>query len=1069
MAQWVKVGNIRGPAGEIPDVSDYLKIGDGNTVVDGDGTTIRRLRLPGTNEETSSISAHNDIGDTYIESQLIADISYQQSAFQARALNDTGDNATVRASAGVNGNSSLNLTYEDKQTGTKKQLAFGLTGTSPNKTSAIASSTYPIDQIWAEDISNPNTAPGKRVPNLNTVKSMISGMVKATTDEEHGTGASLLTSDGKVVDSVVFPGTDESYTIVNSKLFCTTKNDNIVGLGLDENDNPYFEINDDRVNYIIKSLDESYSGDDSLPTAKAVTDYVSGYLPKTGGTLTGNVDLNTGTAEPNISIKRTVDGGTTAVEGRLRIDSDGVVGLRSIVGGTTVNNLYLEQTQTRFTKPLSVASGGVPQDGTVGQILKKGQNGAEWVDSIVVDATVADVAARESVAVVDDPANPTSGIVLKTDETTNKTIITGIGDKKVDEIHISDLDSTATDDRVVNKKYVDDAIEAIPEPDMTDVVKYSSNEFLKVGDERVDNLTITSNAAVSLIQLLTTSPMSFGDTDYIGININSMYNDEGLFIGVPLKRYAKPIIDFGGKTINAITDNASTGDTNALVTAKAVKDAVDAINIPDTSSMLALNSANNLTKNGEEVRNLSVVKDGYNGLTLTTGGTNGANQLLLQTFANDGANYGQFHVDTAPSAVNFYMATEGATLGLYCDAHGSSVGTTENPAGKVFVKDITDTETADGDLAVNLRTLKTMLPTDTVSYDTDARELSYGSDTIREIRTKNPTSNEYAYIREDNTDGYGGAVGAYAGSDNKIEMRAWYDNVLFTMGNKSVSNITDSSLLISSGSATALVTAKAVKDYTSDLVSYVTDEQIDEYLEYDPSVTIPFDLINNDMGTCSCSIDETGTVSVFGGTISWGSNLNTAYNTWATIPDVTVPAAYRPTSDTIFDSAANSGSTYWYDVRFNTDGTIDIRRNNCPSYPASYITTIAISGKHTYQSTPPAQEGAPDLGNGIMTAEQVLSRIGSGSGGGSVEKLFEGTATTKSVPDDYTIFVLQLFGSSCTTIQVFPRYTARYTIPHPTYSGTYVESDILDVIWTSSEQTVTFQSGSTIELIYGIK
>ena len=230
--------------------------------------------------------------------------------------------------------------------------------------------------------------------------------------------------------------------------------------------NVAFALGNKIVRGITDTVSDTADGN-SLVTDKAVKDAIdaipdpdfSGYLPKTGGTLTGNVDLNTGTAEPNLSIKRTVDGGATAVEGRLRIDSDGVVGLRSIVGGTTVNNLYLEQTQTRLTKPLNVASGGVPQDGTVGQILKKGQNGAEWVDSIVVDATVADVAARESVAVVDDPANPTSGIVLKTDPETDKTIITGIGDKKVDEIHISDLDSTATDDRVVNKKYVDDAIE----------------------------------------------------------------------------------------------------------------------------------------------------------------------------------------------------------------------------------------------------------------------------------------------------------------------------------------------------------------------------------------------------------------------------------------------------------------------------------------------------------------------------------------------------------------------------------------------------------------------------------
>ena len=166
--------------------------------------------------------------------------------------------------------------------------------------------------------------------------------------------------------------------------------------------------------------------------------------------------IDGGTAEPDYILKRTVD--NINCEAQFRIDSEAVAGIRYNVGGSTVNALYLEQTKTRLRKPLDVGSGGVPQDGTAGQILKKGQNGAEWVDSIVVDVDVADVAAKASVAVVDDPENPTSGIVLKTDLETDKTIITGVGDEKIDEIYISDLDENATDDRVVNKKYVDEKV-----------------------------------------------------------------------------------------------------------------------------------------------------------------------------------------------------------------------------------------------------------------------------------------------------------------------------------------------------------------------------------------------------------------------------------------------------------------------------------------------------------------------------------------------------------------------------------------------------------------------------------
>lgn len=189
-------------------------------------------------------------------------------------------------------------------------------------------------------------------------------------------------------------------------------------------------------------------------------------LPADGGTLTGNLAVDTGTTEPNVTVKRAVDGGSTAVEGVIRIDSDGVVGIRAKVAGAAVNNLYLEQTKTRLSKPLDVPSGGVPQDGSVGQILKKGASGAEWVDSIVVDAQDAAVAMRDSAAVVDDPANPTSGIVLKTDDT-GKTVISGIDGTPVDEVHVEDTTGDSTGTLAVNvdsmKAYVQDhAGDALP-------------------------------------------------------------------------------------------------------------------------------------------------------------------------------------------------------------------------------------------------------------------------------------------------------------------------------------------------------------------------------------------------------------------------------------------------------------------------------------------------------------------------------------------------------------------------------------------------------------------------------
>lgn len=484
MAQWVKVGNIRGPAGEIPDVSEFLKT---------DGHFLK-------------------YGDDYMNSFLVSSTNSPANAWRAGVyvLDSVGTGVSRIQLFGPNGCNPNPQTYlfatKDYGSYATFQVAKNsegnmlLVGVNNDLVSFVGSETYPVSLIFAADLDD--AATDKRVPNKKYVDDAIAAI----------------------------PDPD-----------------------------------------------------------------LSGYLPKTGGTLTGNVDLNTGTDEPNLSIKRTVDGGTTAVEGRLRIDSDGVVGLRSIVGGTTVNNLYLEQTQTRLTKPLNVASGGVPQDGTVGQILKKGQNGAEWVDSIVVDATVADVAAKASVAVVDDPSNPTSGIVLKTDPASQKTIITGVGDKTVDEIHISDLDSSATDDRAVNKKYVDDAIEAIPEPDLTGMAKIQTMSGLdilyKVGEDGeetpanmlslVSNPSAPSNDNAAVV-------CADGTRAYISITSNTAGVQLDVLDGTPKFTMDDSI---SPKSVTSITDDASTGDTNALATAKAVKDYVDALSAtlstPDVDEFLA--------------------------------------------------------------------------------------------------------------------------------------------------------------------------------------------------------------------------------------------------------------------------------------------------------------------------------------------------------------------------------------------------------------------------------------------------------------------------------------------------
>ena len=103
------------------------------------------------------------------------------------------------------------------------------------------------------------------------------------------------------------------------------------------------------------------------------------YLPKSkGGIVNGNVTIDTGTTEPKLSVKRTVS--SIPCELIMSVDSTSVGVIRFTKSGSTINNIYLRPNDIRFSKPLAVESGGVPQNGAVGQVLIKGPSGARWVD-----------------------------------------------------------------------------------------------------------------------------------------------------------------------------------------------------------------------------------------------------------------------------------------------------------------------------------------------------------------------------------------------------------------------------------------------------------------------------------------------------------------------------------------------------------------------------------------------------------------------------------------------------------------------------------------------------------------
>lgn len=63
MAEWVLKGSIRGPAGEIPDVSEFVKIGTDSTLTKGDGDGIKGINLGDVTSAYASIGINPENGN----------------------------------------------------------------------------------------------------------------------------------------------------------------------------------------------------------------------------------------------------------------------------------------------------------------------------------------------------------------------------------------------------------------------------------------------------------------------------------------------------------------------------------------------------------------------------------------------------------------------------------------------------------------------------------------------------------------------------------------------------------------------------------------------------------------------------------------------------------------------------------------------------------------------------------------------------------------------------------------------------------------------------------------------
>ena len=149
------------------------------------------------------------------------------------------------------------------------------------------------------------------------------------------------------------------------------------------------------------------------------------------------------------------------------------------------------------------------------------------------------------------------------------------------------LPAGGTDGQVLTKTADGEAWQDAPEPDLTGVVKASG--------DRIKILT-ADGAGLSAIGIgdLDSDLTAIGargidiqsaSTGSLGINASGGYARIGVSSGGPSIQLipgsgASAYLTMGSKGVASITDDASTGSTDALATAKAVKDYTDAHGMP---------------------------------------------------------------------------------------------------------------------------------------------------------------------------------------------------------------------------------------------------------------------------------------------------------------------------------------------------------------------------------------------------------------------------------------------------------------------------------------------------------
>ena len=553
MAEWVEKGSIKGPPGEIPDVSDFLRDGDVSSAISGSA------------EKVASDKAVKD----YVDAQVSAEATSRQEQ-DSSLQTQIGGKANVEHSHEMDDVTGLN----DKISEIETSVSGKANATHTHTTSQVDGLDTKLSGIDDDIAAKADKVHKHAIADVTDLQTTLDG--KAAKSHEHS--ADNITSGTLSIDRIPNIPDSKIDGMSATKLTGTVPQANL----------PSY----------VDDVVEVDDYDSLPPTGEAGKIYVDKETNKTyrwGGSAYVEISASLALGETSATAFRGDYGkvaydhaqakGSEFAAGLYKIttNAEGHVTSATAVAKSDITALGIpsEDTNTTYTAgsglTLSGTEFGIADDGIIGRYL---DDNCVMERNIAVGAVTSDKIPALAITTPKLADNAVTTIKIADDAVATRSIqdkaVTAdkIADGVIPESVSYDVATSDTDGLMSSedKTALDNLKTNAVTTDASGYVQKSPFKF-KNSDSSVE-MNFTSKTETSLdLEFRTTT-----GTDVVTISADNLFGEAsgGIAMGTGAT------FDMGEKSVNGIVDAVGEGaDGTKLVTDKAVKDAIAAIEIPD--------------------------------------------------------------------------------------------------------------------------------------------------------------------------------------------------------------------------------------------------------------------------------------------------------------------------------------------------------------------------------------------------------------------------------------------------------------------------------------------------------